>query len=55
MRVGDYSFPGNEPKLCYCYELWGNFQVEAIENNAAVNILVCVSFGGNICLYLSGI
>ena len=45
MNVGVYSFSGNEPKLCYCYELGGNFQAEAIANNAAVNILVCVFWG----------
>ena len=45
MNVGVYSFSGNEQKLCYCYELCGNFQAEATANNAAVNILVCVFWG----------
>lgn len=52
MNVRVYSFSGNEPKLCYCYELWGNFQAEAMANNAAVNILVCVFWGKHVYIYL---
>ena len=52
MNVGVYSFSGNEPKLCYCYELWGKFQAEAIANNAAVNILVCLLGKTYVYIYL---
>ena len=51
MNVGVYSFSGNEPKLCYCYELGGNFQAEAIANNGCCEHS-CVCLLGKTYVYI---